>query len=129
MFKTARGWGVVGAADPTAGLAKPAKEAPRDRILFDGAVLVGPDPRLNELGRLVGALIAEPSPLPVRPPTRAAFMLTLRLGSVRSKLVRSNGGPSTSRRRALHHCDEVEDGRRLAGAAAAARRGRDIAGI
>jgi integrase len=43
-------------------------------------VLVGPDPRLNELGRLVGALIAEPSPLPVRPPTRAALMLTLRLG-------------------------------------------------
>jgi integrase len=80
MFKTARGWGVVGASDPTAGLAKPAKEAPRDRILFDGAVLVGPDPRLNELGRLVCALTAEPSPLPVRPPTRAALILTLRLG-------------------------------------------------
>ena len=43
-------------------------------------MLVGPDPRLNELGRLVGPLIAEPSPLPVRPPTRAALMLTLRLG-------------------------------------------------
>jgi integrase len=80
MFKTARGWGVVGASDPTAGLAKPAKEAPRDRILFDGAVLVGPDPRLNELGRLVCALTADPSPLPVSPPTRAALMLTLRMG-------------------------------------------------
>ena len=80
MFKTARGWGVVGAADPTAGLAKPAKEAPRDRILFDGTVLVGPDPRVNELGRLVCALTAEPSPLPVSTPTRAALILTLRLG-------------------------------------------------
>jgi integrase len=80
MFKTARGWGVVGAADPTAGLAKPAKEAPRDRILFDGAVLVGPDPRVNELGRLVCALTADPSPLPVSSPTRDALMLTLRLG-------------------------------------------------
>jgi hypothetical protein len=28
MFKAARGWGVVGAADPTARLTKPAKEAP-----------------------------------------------------------------------------------------------------
>jgi integrase len=80
MFKTARGWGVVGAADPTAGLATPAKEAPRDRILFDGEVLVGPDPRLNELGRLVCALTADPTPLPVSSPTRAALMLTLRVG-------------------------------------------------
>ena len=80
MFKTARGWGIVGSADPTAGLAKPAKEAPRDRILFDGAVLVGPDPRLNELGRLVCALTADPSPLPVSAPTRVALILTLRMG-------------------------------------------------
>jgi integrase len=80
MFKTARGWGVVKATDPTVGLAKPAKEAPRDRILFDGSVLVGPDPRLNELGRLVSALTAEPSALPVSAPTRVALMLTLRLG-------------------------------------------------
>ena len=63
MFKTGRGWGVVAGADPTAGLAKPAKEAPRDRVLFDGAVLVGPDPRLNELGRLVCALTADPCPV------------------------------------------------------------------
>ena len=80
MFKTARGLGVVGSADPTAGLAKPAKEAPRDRILFDGVVLVGPDPRLNELGRLVCALTAEPSLLPASAPTRAGLLLTLRLG-------------------------------------------------
>jgi integrase len=81
MFKTARGWGIVASADPTAGLAKPAKEAPRDRVLFDGAVLVGPDPRLNELGRLVCALTADdPCPVPVSAPTRAALMLTLRIG-------------------------------------------------
>jgi integrase len=80
MFKTGRGWGIVTSPDPTAGLAKPAKEAPRDRVLFDGAVLVGPDPRLNELGRLVCALTADPCPVPVSPPTRAALMLTLRLG-------------------------------------------------
>jgi integrase len=80
MFKTARGWGIVAGVDPTAGLAKPVKEAPRDRVLFDGAVLVGPDPRLNELGRLVCALTADPCPVPVSPPTRAALMLTLRMG-------------------------------------------------
>jgi integrase len=80
MFKTARGWGVVGAADPTSGLVKPAKEAPRDRVLFDGSVLVGPDPRLNELGRLVSALSDDPSSVPVSASTRVALMLTLRLG-------------------------------------------------
>jgi integrase len=80
MFKTARGWGIVAGVDPTAGLAKPVKEAPRDRVLFDGAVLVGPDPRLNELGRLVCALTADPCPVPVSPPTRDALMLTLRMG-------------------------------------------------
>lgn len=80
MFKAARGWGVVGSADPTAGLAKPAKEAPRDRVLFDGVVLVGPDPLVNELGRLVGALSVDASPVPISAPTRAALMLTLRMG-------------------------------------------------
>jgi integrase len=80
MFKTARGWGLVVASDPTAGLLRPAKEAPRDRILFDGKVLVGPDPTVNELGRLVAALEAEPSPLPVSRPTRLALLLTLQLG-------------------------------------------------
>lgn len=80
MFKAARGWGAVGSGDPTAGLAKPAKEAPRDRVLFDGTVLVGSDPRVNELGRLVCALDIDPSPVPVSAPTRAALMLTLRLG-------------------------------------------------
>jgi integrase len=80
MFKTARGWGLIAAIDPTAGLAKPAKEAPRDRVLFDGQVLVGPDAEMNELGRLVAALAAEPSPVPVSRPTRLALDLTLRTG-------------------------------------------------
>jgi integrase/recombinase XerD len=80
MFKSARGWGIIGAADPTAGLSRPVKEAPRDRILFDGKVLVGPDATVNELGRLVAALSADPSPIPVSRPTRIALLLTLRLG-------------------------------------------------
>ncbi len=80
MFKMARGWGLIGAADPTVGLSRPAKEAPRDRILFDGRVLVGPDPKVNELGRLAAALLAEPSPVPVSRPTRLALLLTLSMG-------------------------------------------------
>lgn len=71
----------MGAADPTSGLTRPVKEAPRDRILFDGKVLVGPDLSVNELGRLVAALKAvDPVPVPVSWPTRLALMLTLRLG-------------------------------------------------
>jgi integrase len=80
MFKTARGWGLVAALDPTAGLLRPAKEVPRDRILFDGRVLVGPDPSVNEMGRLVAALLSESSYLPVSRPTRLALLLTLQLG-------------------------------------------------
>jgi integrase len=80
MFKLARGWGLIAAADPTAGLSRPVKEAPRDRVLFDGKVLVGPDPSVNELGSLVVGLAADPSPVPVSRPTRIALMLTLRLG-------------------------------------------------
>jgi integrase len=80
MFKLARGWGLIGANDPTAGLVKPAKELPSDRVLFDGKVLVGEEPNLNELGRLVAALTAEPSPVPVNRATRLALMLTLRMG-------------------------------------------------
>jgi integrase len=80
MFKLARGWGLVGVVDPTSGLAKPAKEAPRDRILFDGKVLVGPDSFVNELGALVAALTADPSAVPVSSPTRIALILTVRMG-------------------------------------------------
>jgi integrase len=80
MFKMARGWGLVQSIDPTAGLSKPAKEAARDRILFDGKVLVGPDASVNEVGLLVSALSADPSPVPVSRPTRLALLLTLQLG-------------------------------------------------
>jgi integrase len=80
MFKVARGWGIVGSVDPTAGLTRAAKEEPRDRILFDGKVLVGPDQSINELGLLVANLTADPSPVPVSRPTRIALLLTLRLG-------------------------------------------------
>jgi integrase len=81
MFKMARGWGLIASSlDPTAGLTKPAKEAPRDRILVDGRVLVGPDSKVNELGRLAAALAAEPSPVPVSRPTRLALLLTLMMG-------------------------------------------------
>ena len=81
LFKMARGWGFdVPDRDPTAGLAHPAREIPRDRILFDGVTLVGPDPRVNEIGALVAALLAEPSPVPGNRPTRLALMLTLLLG-------------------------------------------------
>jgi integrase len=80
MFKMAWGWGLVASIDPTAGLSKPVKEAPRDRILVDGSALVGPDPTENEIGRLVAALLAEPSPVPVSRSTRLALMLTLTMG-------------------------------------------------
>ena len=79
LFKLARGWGIFAGADPTAGLVKPAKEAPRDQILHDGAILVGPDTRLNEIGRLVCALQADDAD-PESASTRAALLLTLRLG-------------------------------------------------
>ena len=80
MFKQARGWGIVEGADPTAGLTKPAKESPRDRILFDGKVLVGANASVNELGRLVAALAADPSPVPATRETRLAIRLALILG-------------------------------------------------
>jgi integrase len=80
MFKKARGWGLVDMVDPTAGLMPPAKEKPRDRILFDGKVLVGPNSELNEIGRLVGALTADPSTSSAIASTRAAVLLVLMLG-------------------------------------------------
>jgi integrase len=79
MFKLARGWALYAGPDPTSGLVKPAKELPKDRILFDGTLLVAPEPRLNEIGRLVEAL-KDPNADPDSAATRAALMLTLRLG-------------------------------------------------
>ena len=102
MFKTARGWGVIGAVDPTVGLSKPAKEAPRDRVLFDGKVLVGPQPKSNEIGKLIDALEADPSPVPVSASTRTALRLTLMLGlraleacSLRWESIALEGDPPT----------------------------------
>jgi integrase len=43
-------------------------------------VLVGPDPKLNELGLLARALTVEPPLIPISTATRAALMLTLRMG-------------------------------------------------
>jgi integrase len=81
MYKMATGWGLdVPSRDPTAGLSKPAKEAPRARILVDGQILVGPDPKVNELGALAAALFAEASLVPVSRQTRLALLLTLIMG-------------------------------------------------
>lgn len=80
MFKMARGWGLVTMADPTESLSRPVKESPRDRVLFDGAVLVGPDARVNEIGALVAALNADPRTVPVNDATRVALLLTLLCG-------------------------------------------------
>ena len=80
MFRTARGWGLIAMDDPTAGLKKPAKEAPRDRVLFDGKVLVAPNGKLNELGALVAALQDDPPRVPVSRRTRVAILVTLAMG-------------------------------------------------
>lgn len=80
MFARARGWGLTDIADPTAGLTRPVKEEPGERVLYDGRVLVGPDAKVNELGRLVSALRDDPAPIPVSTETRAALLLALLLG-------------------------------------------------
>jgi integrase len=80
MFKAARGWGLLDIADPTAGLSRPVKESPRDRILFDGRVLVGPDPSVNELGILVGALQDDDFRARATRSTRIALLLTVIMG-------------------------------------------------
>jgi integrase len=80
VFKLTRGWGVYGGSDPTAGLTRPAKESPRDRVLYDGTVLISSDASVNELGRLVAALNADPRPIQISDSTRAALLLTLMFG-------------------------------------------------
>jgi integrase len=80
MFKLARGWGLITVADPTQGLTRPVKEAPRDRVLFDGQVLVGPDARTNEIGALMGALNAKPRPVQISDATRVALLLAILFG-------------------------------------------------
>lgn len=80
LFKTARGWGLISIPDPTDGLTRPAKEKPRSRVLFDGAVLVAPNPEVNELGAILGLLDANPSPIRLEEGTRLALHLVILLG-------------------------------------------------
>jgi integrase len=81
LFKMAKGWGLITRDNPAADVIRPAKENPRNRVLFDGRVLVSElSPELNELGKLVAALDADPSPIPVSRPLRVAINLCLLLG-------------------------------------------------
>jgi integrase len=81
MFSMSRGWGLVNGSNPASDLRRPVKERPRERVLFDGEVLVDPArPKLNELGQFVAALQADPSPIPASRPTRIAILLSLLLG-------------------------------------------------
>jgi integrase len=79
MFKLAMGWGLIDAIDPSAGLARPAKDRPRERILHDPILL--PD-RLdrgrNETGVLAWGLMH--GDLPLEPDVRAALRLVQVLG-------------------------------------------------
>jgi integrase len=80
IFRNARGSGNFTLPSPAAELTRPAKEQPRERILFDGQVLRDMiDPELNETGRLIAALISADKPGPDRG-TRAALLLGLMLG-------------------------------------------------
>lgn len=80
MFKAARGWGLIELADPTAALMRPAKERPRDRVLFDGHLLRGPDASSNELGLLVQSLKEGDRHVQAAKPARIAILLTLIMG-------------------------------------------------
>ena len=83
MFRHARGWGVLTGPNPAAELARPAQEAPRDRVLHDPIVI--PDkrnPKSNETGRLLVALrdTSKAGALELEPETRVAIYLALALG-------------------------------------------------
>ena len=80
MFKAARGWGLHTGVDPTSGLTKPVREKPRDRILYDGQVLVGPTGSKNEIGAFLEALLSDYSRTPVSRPTRLGLLITLAMG-------------------------------------------------
>jgi integrase len=118
MFKTARGWASSGRLTLRLGSPSPPRRR-RDRILFDGSVLVGPDPCLNELGLIATAFTAEPSSLPVSLPTRAALMLTLRLGLRALETCSLEWRAVDLDVTAFDHRDEVKDGRRVEDVAAA----------
>ena len=90
MFRHARGWGVLTGPSPAADLARPAQEAPRDRVLHDPLLI--PDKRdasRNETGRLLVALrdMSKTGPLELERETRVALYLALALGMRASEVV------------------------------------------
>jgi integrase len=81
LYRSAKGWGLINQNNPAADLARPAKETPRNRILFDGRVLVAEgESKLNEIGKLVLALEDHPTARPESRPSRIAINLCLLLG-------------------------------------------------
>ncbi len=81
VFKDARGRGEFTKPSPVGELKRPAKEAPRERVLFDGRTLRDMiDPELNETGRLVAALKSSDATGGPDPGTKAALLLGLMLG-------------------------------------------------
>jgi integrase len=83
MFKHARGWGILTGPNPAADLARPAQEAPRQRVLHDPVVIPDKkDPNLNETGRLLVALrdTSKTGPLELERETRVAIYVALALG-------------------------------------------------
>ena len=82
MFRHARGWGLLTGPNPAADLARPAQEAPRDRVLHDPIVIPAKrDPARNETGKLLVALRdLKTGPLELERETRVAIYLALALG-------------------------------------------------
>lgn len=90
LFKHARGWGVLTGPNPAADLARPAQEAPRERVLHDPIVIPDKrDPKLNETGRLLVALrdTSAAGTLELERETRVAIYLALALGMRASEVV------------------------------------------
>jgi hypothetical protein len=81
LYRMAKGWGLITQGNPAANLTRPVKEAARDRVLFDGRVLVADhNPKLNEMGKCVLALNADPTLKPESRSSRIAINLCLLLG-------------------------------------------------
>lgn len=81
VYKHARRSGDYMGPSPVVELGRPVKETPRDRILFDGRVLVDDlDRKKNELGALAAALAETGGEFRTTRETRVALMLSLLLG-------------------------------------------------
>jgi len=88
MFKRAKGWGVYTGENPAADLVRPAKEAPRERVLFDPIVHPSKDrPKLNETGAIITATRSNKQ---LEEETRAAIYLSLALGLRASEVAGAN---------------------------------------